>query len=778
MPRKPAARLPVTLRGRARVSLRGRVEVAKVDATDATKPRTFRMVANTGEPMNLWPYDMPVVVDMDTIDCSGLPVPALYDHSTYGIENIVGLVESAGLVNGEFVASGRFTPTEDEHDKSRQVLAKADAGHIWQTSIGGNPTSVEEIKAGNSVVVNGRTYAGPICVARGVVLREISFVVLGGDRRTSAVVARHRRILLKGSAMSFEDWLTSMGFDSEAQKAMTEIQLANMQKMYADESAEGDLEDTDTEGAPDDPATPPTNADDATPFDDKVDAADDTTDDVPVVPAPSNAAAKPVKVKAGAKPTLTAAQAVAAERGRVSTISKLCGEHGNPKVKAGGKKVGLLAHALTAGWSVDQVKSHLLNAKRQARPTGPNVIIKSHDKDCNLQALQGAMIVRFGGKLNASAYQGPQAVAMGIPQWLRAGVNDAGKNRIMEAAHKYSDMSAVDLCREACRIDGKTPGHGRQATIQAAFSGSSLTNVFTTNVNAILLASYFEIGDTTAGWVTENDVADYQLQERPRVVVGQGLTKLPRGGTADHAKFADVSESYRIARYAQMFQLDEMDIINDRLGALGETPMKMGQAAAWLRPDLVYAHMLANPTLAATAIALFSASNESANLLTTAALSAAKLKAAVSAQSLFRENGRNLNLKTTHLIVPPTLIYTARELVTSSSIVIAGTAGSVTERGTDNTLKTDNLTIISDARLENGVVDPDSGTTYSGSSSTWFLASIWAQTIEVGYLRGSGRAPQVRPFMLDKGKFGIGWDVQHAIGVKALDWRGLLKNTA
>ena len=267
------------------------------------------------------------------------------------------------------------------------------------------------------------------------------------------------------------------------------------------------------------------------------------------------------------------------------------------------------------------------------------------------------------------------------------------------------------------------------------------------------------------------------------MVIGPGLTKLPRGGTADHASYSDTSESYKVARYSQMFELDEMDIINDRLGALGETPMKMGQAAAWLRPDLVYAHLLANPILAQTSRALFNSTD--ANLLTSAALSAAKLKSAVSAQSLFRESGRNLNLKTTHLIVPSTLIYTARELVTSAQILITGTSGpdasstyNVTERGSENTLRADNLTIISDARLDNGVVDPDTGTTYAGSSSSWYVASIFAQTIEVGYLRGAGRAPQVRPFVLDKGRYGIGWDVQHALGVKALDWRGLVKNTA
>jgi hypothetical protein len=250
-----------------------------------------------------------------------------------------------------------------------------------------------------------------------------------------------------------------------------------------------------------------------------------------------------------------------------------------------------------------------------------------------------------------------------------------------------------------------------------------------------------------------------------------------RGGTADDASYSDTAETYSIARYAKKFQVDEIDIINDRLGALGETPKRLGEAAGYLRPDLVYAHLLKNPTLTQTGRAMFHATE--GNLLTSAAFASATLKAAIKAQGLFTENGRNLNLMTTHLIVPPALRWIAKELLTSGMNIIArgGTTDLTVERGDVNTLKDENLTLVTDARLENGVVDPDSGTTYAGSASTWYTASIFAQTIEVGYLRGSGRAPQVRPFTLDRGQYGVGWDVQHAIGCKALDWRGFTKNT-
>lgn len=95
-----------------------------------------------------------------------------------------------------------------------------------------------------------------------------------------------------------------------------------------------------------------------------------------------------------------------------------------------------------------------------------------------------------------------------------------------------------------------------------------------------------------------------------------------------------------------------------------------------------------------------------------------------------------------------------------------------------NVLAGEGMAYIAEARLENGVTDPSSGVTNSGSASTWYLASTQARTIEVAYLRGTGRVPQVRAFRLDQGKWGLGWDVKLDIGAKALDWRGLHKATA
>jgi hypothetical protein len=341
-------------------------------------------------------------------------------------------------------------------------------------------------------------------------------------------------------------------------------------------------------------------------------------------------------------------------------------------------------------------------------------------------------------------------------------------------AWRYRDLSLVDLCREAIRLDGRALPHTRGEIIRTAVSGGSLTNIFTTTVGAQLIASYEAAPDTTTQWVRETEVPNFQTNERTQLGKTGAMKKLPRGKKAAHVDRGDKKEEYKIARYANQFAVDEQDIIDDAFSALLDMPLEMGESARQLRPDLVYAILLANDDLQADNIALFDASDH-ANLRTSAALAAATLRTAVTDMSIQQQDGRNLNVVPAFLLVPKALKHLASELINSSEI---RDTTATKERGTRNSFQDDNLGLISDSRLDNGVTDPATETVHSGSASTWFLVARGGRhTIEVGTLRGTGRSPQLRSFILTQGQWGVGWDVNMDIGAKALDFRGLHKNT-
>lgn len=731
------------------------VSIKAQDAANPNAVRTFQMNVYTGEPMNIWPWDAPVVIDVASLDLSAQAIPALYNHGTYDPSCVVGQINRLAVEAGILAASGQFVITDEplERNYAKQVLNRADAGYQWQVSVGGDPASVEQVKAGTTVQVNGRTYTGPCYVARGLAPREVSFVILGGDRRTSAVVGRNRTAI-KGQAMNFEQWC--LGF-------MTAEEFTAL-----DESAKGALEKaydaSGTKAAEDDPMPEEKKPDEET-------------------PAPAAAAAKPPAIQASVDVAAQMRKAAADELARQDDLRQYVAASGVSEVEIGGKKVNLLQHAIAANWNRGQVAEAALAHVRAERGSGPNVIARDGSRNFSLQALQGGMILRAGGKLDHAAYKGMggRALLGKVAPWLLQDINAADRNMYMEAAHRVSNMSMLDLCRHVCHLNGQDDPRDRDELIRAAFSGGgNLTNVFTTNVNAILLSSYTEFSDdTTKGWVSETDVNDFKTNERPRVQISDGLKRLPRGGTAEHTSYTDTVESYKIGSYARQFALPEEDIVDDNFGVFQDTPRVFGMAAARLRPDLVYgAVILANPTMSATSVALFSDSNSPDNLFASSALTHATLSTALAKMRLVRENSVNLNLQATHLLVPPTLEDTAIELTQSALILFGG--DNETVRGNMNTMSRRGLQIIAEPRIENGVVNPADETSQSGSDSTWYLicGDGRVHTIEVGYLKGTGRAPKVRSKVLDEGKWGMQWDVRMEIGVKALDHKGFNKSTA
>ena len=143
---------------------------------------------------------------------------------------------------------------------------------------------------------------------------------------------------------------------------------------------------------------------------------------------------------------------------------------------------------------------------------------------------------------------------------------------------------------------------------RTAVSGSSLASIFTTNFNAAFMSGYMDYTDTTTEWTHSEDVVNFLTREVATMGKFGALEKLGRGQTANDLDINDWKESYKIARYAGKFTLDEQDIINDRFGALEQqSPMDMGLSAAQLRPGLVYSEILNNAALDADGGTLFNA---------------------------------------------------------------------------------------------------------------------------------------------------------------------------
>ncbi len=363
------------------------------------------------------------------------------------------------------------------------------------------------------------------------------------------------------------------------------------------------------------------------------------------------------------------------------------------------------------------------------------------------------------------------------------GRRDALSEQDADLGERFRSLSGPDLFRECLRIDtGRSYVTIEEAldAARAAPSGGTLSYVFTTNIYAKLIQGWERVGDTTACWCDEEDVANFLQQEDISITASARLEKLGPGGTAKDATIADKHETYKIARFAKKFTVDEIDVINDRLGAIMRMPMELGEAARALRPDLVYSLMLENPALVADSVAVFDsttvANGGHANL-GSKLLSSAALKTAITAMSKQRENKRVLNIRPKFLIVPAALDWTGRELTQAAALAKLFADSSDPMYAQLNLLAQEGLRVVMDDRIgDAGVIDPHTGSTRTGTDTNWFLAAGGSKSIRVAYRRGTGRQPVMRSYVLDKGQWGMGWDINMDIAAAFMDYRGWYKS--
>ncbi|KKL67166.1 hypothetical protein LCGC14_2137710 [marine sediment metagenome] len=459
------------------------------------------------------------------------------------------------------------------------------------------------------------------------------------------------------------------------------------------------------------------------------------------------------------------------ERQRVRQIHELAGDDTRKELRD---------QALVEGWTVERATAAFLKDLRDRQSgVGPAIHVRDHATDCNVRSLAAGMLMGQGLDPTKQRLHNGQ----GSPRRV-----DALTEQDADRGEDLCALSAIDLVRECAMIDTGRYHRDPTEAMRAATSGATLSYVFTTNVYAKLLAGWETIGDTTVGWCDETDEPNFLQQEDISLQANARLQKLPPGDTAKHATASDTRETYKIARYAKQFVVDEQDIINDRLSAITRMPGEMGEAARDMRPELVYSLMLQNPTLVADSGAVFNATAVTtagghANL-GTVALSSDGLKAAITAMVKQRLNrtttnpGRALLIRPKFLIVPAELEWTARALTASAALAKMFADTSDPWYSQLNLIAQEGIRVVVDDRIGAiGVMDPASEAVRTGLDTNWFLAAGGTKSIRVAYRRGTNRRPLLRSFVLDRGQWGVGWDINLDIGAAFMDYRVWYKST-
>lgn len=206
--------------------------VASNAAGDTNRKRTFSGIAYSGDTVSYWGESM--VIDLSSIILPD-PCPILMDHDRDRPVGHGQLSVRDNVLHAEGALLGNET--------ARSLASDADDGFPWQFSVYAEPGPVEEVSAGTSIQVNGRTLQGPVTVLRNSRIRELSFTPTGVDFRTEAhVLSAHARRLTsnptKEKPMPTIEELQSQiaQLSAQAKTSADEIKAANDRAASAEQA--------------------------------------------------------------------------------------------------------------------------------------------------------------------------------------------------------------------------------------------------------------------------------------------------------------------------------------------------------------------------------------------------------------------------------------------------------------------------------------------------------------------------------------------------------------
>ncbi len=333
--------------------------------------------------------------------------------------------------------------------------------------------------------------------------------------------------------------------------------------------------------------------------------------------------------------------------------------------------------------------------------------------------------------------------------WLEClGVSEARDMGRLEIAHLMTSRAAV----------------GR--VVSLAQSSSDFPLILADAMGKSLRMAYEEAPSTWQAWARRTTAPDFKDIKRLALSESPNLVSRLEGGEIKYVTLGESREVYALIEYISGIKLTRRAIVNDDMDAFRRIPALQGSAGRRKEDDVVYAIVTANAALSDGG-ALFNTTAVTttgghANLAGSGgAPTITTLNAGDTAIGLQKgiKLAAQLNLIPRVIMAPRALKGTVLQLLKSTADPTAsGNAGvaNIWENG---------LTPVFEARLD------------ANSSTAWYLAVDPGQndTVEIAFLEG-----EETPVLKSETEFDtddVKMAVRHTVAAKAIDFRGLYKNT-
>lgn len=421
-----------------------------------------------------------------------------------------------------------------------------------------------------------------------------------------------------------------------------------------------------------------------------------------------------------------AKEALEAERKRIADINAICGAD----------CTDISAKAIAEGWDTEKTAHECLKHIRAARPNTPNVIVKN-DNQMTAKALENGLALRYG-------------------------MEAKGSEQDIEFGYKCASMSLKDICREAIRLSGGSASMGfGDAEIKAALGTDILPGILGGVANRALLKAYNAYSPVAFEIATVGSLSDFKEAERYRLTDVGALAEVPNTGELAEGNLSEHKATNKLATYGKSMTVTRQAIINDDLGAFLSVPRALGNRAARLIDQLLFARLTGN-NVQADGKTLFHANHK--NLVSTGgALGLETLKNAIS--MLIKQtdaDNQPIGAQPKALIVSPENAFIAEELVNGVALTATGQTDKVMPAY--NALSRLGIKVIATPYL---------------TGNDWYLVGDpnTVDTFEIGFLNGK-QTPTIETGEPDFNTLGLSFRCYFDLGVRELDYRGIVKSIA
>lgn len=502
---------------------------APIDFTAASEDGktlpSFKINAYNGGAMNVaWGY--PVVVELSGLKAAAKSIPILLNHDT---DKIVGHTSDVQITPQGVSLGGVVSGTGAA---ASEVVNTSKNGFPWQASIGASVTRRELVEAGKSVTVNGKSFTGPIVIARESVLRETSFVPLGADSTTSASIAAQNT---KGIDMEFAKWLEANGFDPVT---LTDKARAKLQAQYD---------------------------------------------------AEMKAAGEPAKPKTKAESNLDAIIAAeTAKQERYQEIVKITAE----AIKANPASIDLIKAMSDKAIEADQTpQAYELDLLRAMRPQATQARIPNSSKDEQITAeVLTAGLCISAGMENPDKQFSPKAVEIAAKTWKHG----VGLIQALEIAAARNTGERIDRHDLSSLLRAAFAAPTNHYLAASGASTISLPGILSNVANKFLRAGFESVENSWRAVAAIRNVRDFKAITSYTMTGDFEFKQVSPGGELQHAEPGEKSYSNQADTRGIMCAIDRRDLINDDLGALTQLPRRIGRGGALSFNKVFWTAFMAN----------------------------------------------------------------------------------------------------------------------------------------------------------------------------------------